>query len=304
MSKKKIAVTGVNGFVGKHLVRELHKNNISVVGVGREETTDSEISELLSDYQIVDLTKEWPELDDVDAVIHLAGLAAIGPSFEDPQNYIEVNSSMVTHMAEYYLQIEKKPRLIIVSSGAIYDSSEPMPLTEKSAVGFNSPYAVSKVLVESQCAYYRNRGLDCIVVRPFNHIGPGQLGGFLVPDTIEQLHAGGSLIVGNIATRRDYTDVRDIARAYYLLATSSGLTHTTFNACSGKSISGEEIITLLKQLAHKEDVLVEVDHSKIRPTDPDEIYGDASALKEDTGWEPIIKLQQTLQDALLAAKLD
>lgn len=293
-----VLVTGVNGFVGKHLVRELARSNITVLGVGRETEADSQIADLLDEYHMVDLTKEWPETQEVDAVIHLAGLAAVGPSFERPQDYITLNSAMVTHMAEYYLGQAKKPRLVVIGSGAVYDSHQPMPLSEESAISFNSPYTVSKILVENQCAYYRERGLDCIIVRPFNHIGPGQLEGFLIPDVIAQLRAGDKISVGNITTKRDYTDVRDIAKAYRLIATAANLYHHTYNACSGISHSGEEIVEQLKILAGKPEATVVIDQSKIRPTDAPDIYGDAGALKADTGWVPEIELAQTLADCI------
>jgi len=297
-NQKRIAVTGVNGFVGKHLARELVNNDICVIGIGREAGADPEIAKLLSDYVVADLTQTWPEKIEVDAVIHLAGLAAVGPSFDDPQTYINLNSAMLTHLAEHYLTQTKKPRLLVVSSGAIYDPNQAMPLTESSMIGFSSPYTVSKVLVENQCAYYRNRGLDCIIVRPFNHIGPGQLEGFLVPDVIQQLQTSDSLAVGNIATKRDYTDVRDIVRAYRLLATTPILNYDTYNACSGASVSGEEIIKLLKKATHKESTKTIIDETRVRPTDPADIYGDASRLKKDTNWEPKITLNQTLADSI------
>ncbi len=298
MISGRIVVTGVNGFVGKHLARELVRNEISVVGIGREKAADHEIDHLISEYICADLTQDWPEINNIDAVLHLAGLAAVGPSFDNPQPYLDINSAMVTHMAEYYLRQKDRPRLVVVSSGAVYDPEQTMPLGEDSSIELSSPYAVSKVLVENQCSYYRNRGLDCVVVRPFNHIGPGQLGGFLVPDVIEQLKHRDSLTVGNIATKRDYTDVRDIARAYRLLATTPSLSHTLYNACSGVSKSGEELVNIIKHLMGKETVETTVDQTKIRPTDPVDIYGDASRIREDTGWEPEISLEQTLRDIL------
>jgi len=252
----------------------------------------------LKDYVEVDLAKEWAKTSAVSAVIHLAGLAAVGPSFDAPQDYITVNSAMLTNMCEYYLKQDTRPRLVVISSGAIYDPNQPLPLTEGSRINMNSPYAVSKVLVENQCEYYRNRGLDCIVVRPFNHIGPGQSPGFLVPDIIEQLKTRGEVLVGNIATKRDYTDVRDITRAYRLLATAPNLTHVTYNACSGESISGTEIVDLLKAEMNKQDVRVKIDQTKVRPTDPGDIYGDCSRLISDTGWKPEYSLRQTLADII------
>ncbi len=294
-----IVITGVNGFVGKHLVAELSRNAIPIIGIGREIEADSEIADQLAGYFAVDLTKEWPDINvTATAVIHLAGLAAVGPSFDHPQDYINLNSIMFTHMAEYYLDKQDAPRLVVVSSGAIYSSDQPMPLTEVSSIGYNSPYVVSKVLVENQCVYYRNRGLDCIVVRPFNHVGPGQLEGFLVPDTIKQLQTSDEIYVGNLTTRRDYTDVRDVARAYRLLATTPNLRSTVYNVCSGSNTSGEQIVNTLKQLCGKPDAKITVDQSKIRPTDAPEIYGDANRLQQDTGWKPEIKLEKTLADCV------
>lgn len=295
---KRIVVTGINGFVGKHLALELHNSGHTVIGLGRESAPSSELDNFIDDYLCVDLTKGWPESLVADAVIHLAGLAAVGPSFEEPQMYIDVNSTMITHMAEHYLKQSKKPRLVVISSGAIYSPNQPMPLTESAAVGFSSPYAVSKVLVENQCAYYQNRGLDCVVVRPFNHIGPGQLEGFLVPDVINQIREGNGIQVGNITTRRDYTDVRDVARAYRMLATAEELNHSIYNVCSGASKSGEEIVKILKKLSGNPDVVVSVDKAKVRPTDAPEIYGSPTLLTQDTGWIPTIPLEQTLADCL------
>ncbi len=302
MSEKRMAITGINGFVGKHLTRELVDNNIEVVGIGREDSVDPEIAELLNEYIHQDIAEGWPDIQPpVDAVINLAGLAAVGPSFDHPQDYININSAIVTNMCEYYLKQDKKPRIISVISGAIYSPDQPMPLTEDSEIALNSPYAVSKVLNEKQLAYYRGRGLGCIAVRPFNHIGPGQLPGFLVPDLIEKLKNTNDvdfIEVGNLKTRRDYTDVRDVAKAYRLLAAADNLPHDTYNVCSGKSHSGEEILEKIKEQMGKEGILAKVDRSKIRPNDPMDIYGSADRLTQDTGWNPSISLDETISDAL------
>jgi GDP-4-dehydro-6-deoxy-D-mannose reductase len=303
MSLQKIVVTGVNGFVGKHLVRELKERDIRVIGVDRAPEAEEEISGLLDDYHACDLSKKWPDTGEVTAVIHLAGLAAVGPSFDRPQLYLDVNSAIMTNMAEFCLKAgHNKTRLVVVSSGAIYDPLQPMPLYEDSSIGFTSPYAVSKVLVENQCAYYKNRGLDCVVARPFNHIGPGQKPGFLLPDLYEQIktcqETSQPLKVGNLKTKRDYTDVRDVVRAYRLLATSDSLNHSTYNICSGKNVSGEEMLNLLLDSAGVIGLKVVVDESKIRPNDPEEITGDNTRLKSDTGWLPEISLKKTVKDFL------
>lgn len=296
----RIVITGINGFVGHHLAKELRDNGHDVIGIGRDETVSEKIKNYINEYHTADLVKEWPALPDIDGIIHLAGLAAVGPSFDSPQTYINANSAMVTNLCEYYMAQDKKPRIIIVSSGAIYDSNQPMPITEESKIGFNSPYAVSKILTENQASYYRGRGLDCIVARPFNHIGPGQGDGFLVPALATGLlkahEAGESLSVGNLKTRRDYTDVRDVAKAYRMLVEAPSLSHSIYNVCSGKSTSGEEMLALIQDAMNIHDIAVEVDQSKIRPNDPMDIYGDSSALQNDTGWSSSIELATTITD--------
>lgn len=297
-----MVITGINGFVGKHLARELASNDISVIGIGREKTIDPEIADLVDEYIYQDIAASWPDINSpIDSIINLAGLASVASSFSQPQDYISVNSSILTNICEYYLKQDKKPRIISIISSAIYNPNQAMPLTEESEIGLNSPYAVSKVLNEKQLAYYRGRGLECIAVRPFNHIGPGQLTGFLIPDLIDKLKnidETNTIEVGNLSTKRDYSDVRDVVRAYRLLATTESLNHTVYNVCSGRSYSGQEILTKLQDLMDKKDVAIIVDKSKIRPNDPADVYGSAIKINEDTGWEPTISLDQTIEDTL------
>ena len=298
--EKKIAVTGINGFVGRHLTKELESAGCEVIGIGREDSCD-----FVENYYVCDLTEQWPdEVGEVDAVIHLAGLAAVGPSFDSPQAYINLNSAMVTHMAEFYLKQEKKPRLVIISSGSIYDPNQPLPISEDGVIGLSSPYSVSKVLVENQAEYYRNRGLDCVIVRPFNHIGPGQLAGFIVPDLFEKISAAApdtAVSVGNLETKRDYTDVRDIVRAYGKLALADTLSHAVYNVCSGKSYSGLEIFDFIKTATHRPDVTYNVDPSLVRPTDIPEIVGNSNRVQSELGWKPEITIEQTIQDIAAAS---
>lgn len=295
--QKNVVITGVNGFVGHHLNTELRESGCSVVGVGREDTCD-----FVDTYLQSDLAQQWPEgAESADAVIHLAGLAATGPSFDNPQTYINLNSAMVTNMCEHYLKQDKKPRIVIVSSGSIYDPSQPLPISEDGKIGLNSPYSVSKVLVENQAEYYRNRGLDCVVVRPFNHIGPGQLSGFIVPDFYEKIvgaEPNTAITVGNIETKRDYTDVRDIVKAYGRLALAESLQCPVYNVCSGNSYSGKEIFELLCKALNRTDVSFEVDPSLVRPSDIPEIIGDASRLRTELNWQPSISIEQTIADVV------
>lgn len=299
-SPKKIIITGINGFVGHHLAQRLKSDGHTVVGIGHDEKVSDVLEGIVDEYHHADLSQTWPEITDADGVIHLAGLAAVGPSFDDPQRYINMNSAMVTHLCEYYAKQDKKPRVLVVSSGAIYDPQQSMPLNESANIGFSSPYAVSKVLVENQCSYYRNRGLDCVIVRPFNHIGPGQGLGFILPDFYDRLSkledSSASISVGNIDTRRDYTDVRDIVDAYTRLITAPELKEKVYNVCSGASLSGREVLDQLKAAMNLDSVSFEVDPALVRPTDIDNIVGDSTRLQTELGWQPTHPISQTIQD--------
>lgn len=303
---KRILVTGINGFVGRHLVRELNQQGIAVVGTASS-TPHPEVADLLESFVAADLTDQESvakiDFKGVDAVIHLAAHSHQGMSFDLPQKFIADNSAMVITLFEAILaqKLETNPRFINVSSGAVYESAQDMPLTEASKTTHGSPYAISKLLGEMLGDYYQKRGIDTITVRPFNHTGPGQGKGFLLPDMVKQLHdlgPDGTLQVGNITTRRDYTDVRDVVKAYVALATTPEVKNRLYNLCSGTSRSGEEIIDMIAKTLYGDNAKanVEVDQSRIRPNDPPEIYGSTERLQADTGWKQTIPFEQTVRD--------
>lgn len=295
----RVLVSGVNGFVGGHLVRELRDAGHDVLGVGNG-SPDGATTALLDDYVAADLTVGWPATPPVDAIVHLAALSAVGPSFARPQDYLETNSAMVTHLGESLLRRDERPRVLLVSSGAVYDSGQPLPIGEDGLLAFSSPYAVSKVLTEHQAAYYATRDLDWIVARPFNHVGPGQGTGFLLPDLYDQLTrptpGARKLVVGDLSTERDYTDVRDVVRAYRLLLEADDPGARVFNVCSGAAVSGNELLAHLLAATGTHDVPTEVDPSRLRPGDPRRIVGDSGLLRRAVGWTPRYDLAQTVGD--------
>jgi GDP-4-dehydro-6-deoxy-D-mannose reductase len=291
-----IAVTGANGFVGRHLVRELVSAGHTVVGIGRDESALE--PDLLADYIGTNLTADWPSTPAIDAVAHLAGLAAVGPSFDNPGLYVNENSAMVINLFEALRAAQKSPRVLIVSSGAVYDSDTHPPLTEQSPLGYSSPYVVSKVLVENLGSYYRRLGADVVIARPFNHIGPGQGLGFIVPDLVlktQQLRAGRHPNFGNLSTVRDYTDVRDVARAYRLLLEADPLPDEIYNVCSGRSVEGTQILAWI-QSSLGDQTSLSVAQRAIRPHDPSTITGSHQRLTELTGWQPEIHPQESIGD--------
>lgn len=308
----RIIVTGVNGFVGNHLVDALIAEKYEVVGVGREENLSPELSDRVKEYFSCDLSNyeevaQIP-LADIKAVINLAGLAAVGPSFDNPELYMRVNTAVLDTVCK--TAIEQKAmgiRIISISSGAVYSSQQPMPLNEESKLApESSPYAASKIAMEELSLKYRKEGLDCVVARPFNHIGPGQLPGFILPDLFRDISAldvsSEVLKVGNLTTKRDYTDVRDVAKAYVKLVSAEKLNHGIYNVCTGRSLSGEYILDKLKAELNVPSLVHEVDEQRFRPSDAQDLYGDSSKLRLDTGWEPIIPIEQTIQDFITWAK--
>lgn len=297
---KTVLVTGSNGFVGTHLYRELSSHGYQVIGVDR--TSD----EPGANYGSVDLTKpsdaQKIDFKKIDAVIHLAGLAAVGPSFDEPMKYITTNIGIEVNLFETALKQNTKPKFLIISSGALYDTSAKLPLTEESKVLPSSPYSVSKLGQEQVGLYYQTRGFECVIARPFNHIGPGQGLGFLLPDLAKQIAEiekgnGGVVSVGNLESSRDYTDVRDIVRAYRLLL-EEGKSGEIYNICSGTAVSGKEILAGLVKIASVK-VAISEDPKRLRPSDTPILFGSNVKIHKDTGWKPKIKLGETLSDAMI-----
>lgn len=306
MKHEKIMVVGVNGFVGKHLASELHDQNFQVYGTGMDPERAPELADQVFEYTQCDLTDasqiERLNFEGVTAVINLAGLANVGASFGDEARYNAVNVAVHTNIVDRIRALGKNIRVLAISTGAVYDNNQPMPITEASRLATaTSPYALSKIAMEEALEERIRDGQDIVIARPFNHIGPGQLGGFLVPDLAQQVHSSEEVSVGNLETERDYTDVRDVVRAYVLLATKPELAHRIYNVCSGKSVSGTTILRLIKTGLQKEDIPVIVDQSKIRPNDPQKVIGSNARINEETGWTPTIELAQTINDYLASA---
>lgn len=183
----KIMVTGVNGFVGFHLSKTLVEAGHEVIGIGLVNEISDSLRANLVNYSYCDLTNpqdiDQLLIDDVDGIINLAGLAAVGKSFDEPEEYMRVNTLVLSAICDEIIKrgLQSQIRVLAISSGAVYDNHQPMPLTETSKTdSTSSPYAASKLAMEQLAQDYNQNGLECIVARPFNHIGPGQGEGFFV----------------------------------------------------------------------------------------------------------------------------
>ncbi len=287
-------ITGGRGFVGHWLADHLRDLGDEVVAIDREvEITDPAAL-------LVAMSEAAP-----DAVYHLAALTHVGQSWEEPLQVLEVNIVGTAAVLAAARQCGTDPRVLVTSSAEVYGAvTDPgrLPLDEGSPTAPLTPYAASKLAAEAVVAQaHLGHGQHVITVRPFNHIGPGQTPNFAVPALAKRIveadrRGAATIPVGNLSARRDFTDVRDVVRAYRLLV-ESGRPGGLYNVCSGRDVSIREIADGLLQLAGT-TLEFETDPSLVRPVEVPVLRGDPGRLAEATGWKPEIPLEQTLADVL------
>jgi GDP-4-dehydro-6-deoxy-D-mannose reductase len=240
-----------------------------------------------------------------DLVFHLAAMADVGRSFQNPWETLENNIVSQINVLQAILNLRLPTRILVVSSAEIYGSAVKtgVPQDENTPFQPANPYSVSKVAQDMLgLQYFISYKMPIIRARPFNHIGPSQKGGFVAADFASQIAAieAGQhepvIYVGNLSAERDFTDVRDVVRAYYLLALK-GEPGQAYNVCSGEAYS---VQYLLDTLLNFSTVNVEVrqEPSRMRPSDVPRRVGDATKLREATGWKPEILFEQSLLDIL------
>lgn len=287
-------ITGATGFVGPHLSSHLEANGDHVTAIGHTNGPD-----LLDAQGWSDLVEEVkPEV-----IFHLAGFSDVGASWKAPRESFRLNAEGTLSILEA-ARNHRVGRVIVVSSADVYGIASPasLPLTETAPMQPRSPYGASKQAAEALAQQYCNGwGLDVIVVRPFNHIGPGQSANFFAPAIASKIAAaelagGGSVTHGDLSPERDFTDVRDVVRAYRLIATS-GRKGATYNVCTGKAVAMSSILDELIDAAMV-PISTEPDPELVRPVDLPVLRGSFEALNADTGWEPSIGLSETLTDVL------
>jgi GDP-4-dehydro-6-deoxy-D-mannose reductase len=242
----------------------------------------------------------------VDVVYHLAAQSDVGRSWSESSQTYEVNVLGTANLCEAIAQLSPQARLVFVSSSEVYGTPQvdELPFRESQPLRPLTPYAASKAAAEMICRQARyGRGLDVVIARAFNHTGPGQRSDFVVSGLAQRVAralAGDSsravVRVGTMSSRRDFSDVRDVVRAYRLLGTET-LTTDTFNVCSGQSHAIYEVAEILKESADGE-ILFEVDPSLVRPIEVAEIVGSAELLSSETGWTPEITFEATVRSLL------
>lgn len=311
---KKVLITGITGFVGQHLASHLiPQNNYEIVGTYRSDASLDSFGELKNHitFKKVDLgnaeaVAECILSEKPDAVIHLAAQASPAASFKTPIDTLTNNiASEYSVLEALKINNMRDTRVLIISTGEIYGLVTPtdIPVDENTPLRPASPYAVSKIAQDYLgLQYHLAYHLDIIRLRPFNHIGPGQKAGYVVADFAKQIAEIEKdvkepiLSVGNLNAKRDFTDVRDMVKAYGLVL-EKGESGEVYNLGSGHSHKIADILEQLLALSEKE-IEVKVDPERFRPVDVPEIVCNNRKFTSLTQWKPEIPFETTLKDIL------
>ncbi len=309
----RVLITGITGFAGSHLADHcLELGGVDVYGIIRWRSRTENIEHLegkikLLECDLRDATSTRDVIEEIhpDRIFHLAAQSFVPTSWRAPTESLVTNVIGQLNIFEAMRKIDLKARIQIACSseeyGMVYDNE--LPVTEDQPLRPLSPYGVSKVgqdLLGYQ--YFMSYQMDIVRTRGFNHTGPRRAPVFVVSDFAKQIadiEKGKKepvLRVGNLDAERDFTDVRDIVRAYYL-SLEKGKSGEVYNLCSEKSWKIRDMLDRLLSLT-KAKIEVRRDSSRLRPSDVPRLRGDCSKFRRDTGWVPRIPFEQTLEDML------
>jgi GDP-4-dehydro-6-deoxy-D-mannose reductase len=302
----RVLVTGAGGFAGRHMARLAADEGASVVGLGRgEPSDDAGFGEFLT----ADLTdpaaaEQAVRVARPDRVFHLAALAHVGLSWRDPRVTLDANFRSAVNLLEAVRGHAPSARVLVAGSGEQYGPPDSLPVTEDAPFRPRNPYAASKCAADLVAGFYADaRGLDVVRTRSFNHAGPGQHERYVVSGFARQIAAAEAdglesvqVRTGDRRPRRDFTDVRDVVRAYWLLLDSQAPAGA-YNVCSGRTLSVADILAGLARLS---DLPVEgtTDPALLRDNEVMEISGSHDRLTNATGWRPEVPIERTLADTL------
>lgn len=304
MAERCALITGIQGFCGRHLSVHLAEQGYAVHGLDR-----------FSDPPVPGAAVVAGDIRDLGVVqevlrtvrpTHLFHLAALTAPQADWETLHDVNVRGTDRLLEAVRLSGLDPVVLVTGSSAAYGrvAAEELPISESQPFRPMTLYAVSKIAQEMLAyAYHARYGMRMIRARAFNLTGPGEGAGFVTSAfawQIAEIEAGRRepvLRVGNLETVRDFTDVRDTVRAYRLMA-ECGEPGAVYNVCSGTGTPVRQLLDTLLQLSRVREIRVDVDPARLQPADVPVQVGDASLLREVTGWTPVLPLDQTLHDVL------
>jgi GDP-4-dehydro-6-deoxy-D-mannose reductase len=310
---KKYLITGAAGFVAKHFLKELNnlETSISILALDFiDKPNFSNFNNLNIQYSKINLLNiEWLNYlvseFKPDYVIHLASYSSVANSWTHPVESFQNNTNIFLNLLESIKNSNIKCRILSVGSSEEYGNvkAEDCPLKETHSLNPISPYGVARVSQEMFSKIYCDGfGLDIIITRSFNHIGPGQKDNFVISSFVKQLvnirkfNYIDEIYTGDLSIIRDFVDVRDVVKAY-LLILNNGLKSEIYNVCSSRGFSLSSILDIIEEIL-KIKVTRKIDISKIRPNDNQIIIGDNSKLMNHTNWKIEIPFEQSIIDII------
>jgi len=293
---KRTLITGISGFVGKHLREELLREGWDVFGFDIRAAGENVFVGDLSDRALLSQVM----LDcQPDAVFHLAGVI----KSQDPQTYYTSNLFGTLNLLDAVMQMERRPKIILASSSAVYGlTKSARPITERSLLRPVTEYAVSKMAQETAALRYHYAfGLDVVIVRMFNLLGPGQspdlaCSAFARQIALAEVTEQTEIVTGNLDAKRDFVDVRDVVRAFALLA-EKGEAGQTYNVCSERAVAIQGCLQEMMSQSQKQ-LSARVDAARVQKNDIPVQVGSFQKLHKVTGWNPRIPLKESLADLL------
>ena len=295
---KRLWITGADGFVGQTFTREASHSQF---------TADAMLLTGLPAFDLRDTAavRDAVALARPDWVIHLAAISFVPEAIADPETCFDVNFAGTHHLLRALQASGFSGRLLYVSSADVYGitAESQLPVTEINAIAPRNPYAVSKACAEIMCQQWaRTAAMDIVIARPFNHVGRGQRDDFVLTSAARQIariKAGlqtGDIQLGDTAVTRDFSDVRDVVRAYVALL-DAGRTGEIYNVCSGVERSVDAVIARMLELSDV-DVQVRQNAQHMRRSEQRRAVGSANKLRIDTGWYPQIPWDETLREII------
>jgi GDP-4-dehydro-6-deoxy-D-mannose reductase len=310
----RILITGVSGFIGSHLTEYICSNlqNVEIYGLVRPRSSRQNLRKVIDKVKLFegdlkDSTSVLNILDEIrpDRIFHLAGQSAVRASFDLPAETFFINLIGNINLLEALRELRLNPRIVIAGAAEAYGLAftDELPMKETSLFRPLNPLGVSKAAQDMQgFQYFKNYGLKIIRARMFNAVGPRQPEYYFASSLakqiaeIEKKKKNAVLYVGNLETKRDYTDVRDLVRGLWLIS-EKGDEGEVYNLGSGQSWAGNEILKAMLGMTRAK-IVVEVEEKRLRPSDPPILLADITRVNKLTGWKPQINLKQSLLDLL------
>lgn len=302
---KRAIITGANGFVGRYLIKELLNHDYMVWGGTRSINlnlhSDIEFFTIRSGEK-EELIKNLENIQPT-VIFHLSGQSSVKKSWMNIEETFEANLMRTIELldAVRYSSIRESVKIVSIGSSEEYGHVDVKPITEATPLNPFNPYGISKSSIgKLTLLYHKIFDMNVMHVRPFNHIGPGQSLGFVTSDFAKQIAdiekgvVESTLYVGDLSSKRDFTDVRDIVQAYRLIG-EKGVAGEVYNVCTGVSVSIQSILDKLLSLTSKKIKVIK-ENNKLRPNNVNEYYGSNLKLKKTTNWSPQIPLNNSLMD--------